>query len=734
MKKKLLSFALVLVTLLILPVIQSADEGMWLPEDIKSLPITRMRAKGLKLAPEEIYRTDGLSIKDAIVSLGGGTGSFVSPEGLIITNHHVAFDGIAGLSTPQANYLENGFVAQSRSEELPMKGYTVSITREVKDVTQEILAAVKPQMTYEERQKAIEAKRREVAEAANQKNPELGYNVVEMLPGLKYHLYIFETVRDIRLVYAPPKSIGFFGGDDDNFIWPRHTGDFTFLRAYVGVDGKVATYSDKNVPYRPKKYLTLSLQGYKEGDFTMVMGFPGRTFRLRESYSIEFQQNIFLPFFIDLLQARINLLDEAGRQDTALQLRYASQKFGLSNALKNFQGSLVGLKRSNLIEQKRAEEIAFQRYIEQHPDLKEKYGELLPKLAEVYRDQNSFYVRNNLLGGLMNTSDTLRAVSFAVGRALDQEKPEAERSPIYSAERVERIKRAFAGQFKERNPALERKLIELYLNKLLALPNEQKVAFLEQRFGGRNDAARATAVADFARRVLEDSSLQNEETINKLFDMPLTQMRTLSSPTIDFVTEVNNELEQIRKRDQNFNNSVARLRSLYIEAMTGFKKGLFYPDANSTLRFTYGEIRGYRPRDGVYYSYVTTLQGVVEKDTGKEPFNVPTVLKDLSTRREFGSYVDTKVNDVPVAFLTTNDITGGNSGSPILNGNGELIGVVFDGNYEGLGSDYVYNSEQSRTIGVDIRYVLFLAEKMAAANHLLKELEIHGKGATAAAK
>lgn len=734
MNRKIISILLVLATLLAVPASLRADEGMWLLEDIKSLPLDKMRKKGLHLTHEEIYRADGLSLKDAIlhvrVGTGIGTGSFISPQGLIITNHHVAFDGIASVSTPQANYLETGYVAKTNKDEIPLKNYSVAITREARDVTSEVLSVVKPEMSAEQRQQAIERQRQTVAEQARQSTG-LETEVAEMVTGLKYYLYTFDVIRDIRLVYAPPKSIGFFGGDDDNFLWPRHTGDFTFLRAYVAPDGKTAAYAENNVPYQPKKYLPISLDGYKEGDFTMILGFPGRTYRLRESFSVDFQQNIYLPLFIDMLRSRIALLDELGRQNPELALRVASIKFSLSNALKNFEGSLQGLQRSNLIERKRREEAEFTRHIESRAELKAKYGEVLTKIAELYRDINSFYVRQTLLSSLYNSSNTLSILSYATARALERDKPEAERSPIYGNERAERIKGALPAILKERNAEIERKTVEFYITRLLTLPEGQKIPIVEERFGKLQGSAREKAISDFARQLVE---VPTAESLTKLIDMSSEQMRALNDPALDFIFKTASVLDEGRKREVAFNTAITKQRALYIEGMTAFKKGLFYPDANSTLRFTYGEVKGYRPRDGVEYTYITTLKGVVEKDTGKEPFDVPAKLKELQTQGDLGPYMDTSIGDVPVAFLSTNDITGGNSGSPILNGRGELIGLAFDGNYEGLGSDYVYNADQSRTINVDIRYVLFLADRMAGASHLFKELDLRGKAKTAIVK
>ncbi len=737
MNRKLLCLVIILTIALIVPFTQFADEGMWLMQDINKLPIAEMRAKGLQLSPEEIYNPNGISLKDAVfkVRIGGGgsgTGSFISSQGLIITNHHVAFDGIASASTTEKNYLDKGYIASSQTEEIPMKGYNITIAREIKNVTQEVLSVVKAEMSPEETQKAIDTKRREIAENATKQNGTLEYEVSEMIVGLKYMLHGYEVIKDIRLVYAPPKSVGFFGGDDDNFLWPRHTGDYSFLRAYVGGDGKPAGYSTGNVPYKPSKFLPISLNGYKEGDFSMILGYPGRTFRLQDSYAIDFQQNVFLPFINDILQTRINLLDEAGKQNPAKQLAYSSERFSLSNALKNFQGSLEGIKRTQLIEKKQAEEDKFKKKIAQDQALQTKYGDLFSKLEKLYVERKANYLRSAIVGGMLNNAGVLRTVSLAVGRALDKEKPEAERSPVFSDARIEQVKKTLPDILKDTDTKLDAKLISLYLNKALDLPEGQKLSFIEQRFAGKQGESRQAAVNDFARQLVEEFS--SADNIGKLFSLSASDMRSNGSVTLKFLLETSTEIEKTRKIDQNFFTNLPRLRSLYIDGMSTLKNELSYPDANGTLRFTYGEVKGYKPRDGVHYKYFTTLQGVIEKDTGKEPFDVPESIKQIFASKSYGPYDDAATKDMPVAFMTTNDITGGNSGSPVINGRGEMVGVAFDGNYEGLGSDYGYNEAQSRTICVDIRYVLLLAERMAGATSILKELEIHGKSATASNK
>ncbi|MBI3951825.1 MAG: S46 family peptidase [Acidobacteria bacterium] len=710
-----------------------AEEGMWLPNTVENLSLSKMKKMGFALKPGDIYDPQAASLTDAIVIVDGGTGALVSFDGLLLTNHHVAFDALVSASTPQANYSETGFLAKTRAEELPAKNYTVSITKSFKDVTADVLSVIKEGMSDEERQKAIDAKSREMAEAAEKQGDGIEANVVEMLNGLNYYLFVYEVLKDVRIVYAPPKLIGYFGGDPDNFEWPRHTGDFTFMRAYIGPDGKPAEYSEKNVPYKPKKILPISLDGYKEGDFVMVMGYPGSTFRYRESYSIDYRQHHLYPYQIDILQRHIDLLEEAGKRDAGLAIRYASEIFGLSNALKNFQGSLQGLRRSNLLERRRAEEAAFMQYLDQHPDLKARYGNLLPQFAALYRELESYEMKQNILSGLLTSSDTLRLLSTAWGRALDREKPEAERSPAYPDKAIDRIKKNIPETWKERNRQLERAYIELYLAKADALPEGQRIESVDRLFAGKSGEERRKAEAEFAQQLVGNPRFNSAEDVVKLFDLTAAELKALNDPVLSFVASAKAELDPVDQRYQRFAAGVTRLRPLYIEGMSRWKKTSLYPDANRTLRFTYGQVKSYKPRDAVFYDYMTTLRGVIEKDTGREPFDVPERLKQLATARDFGPYIEPRSGDVPVAFISDTDITGGNSGSPIMNGRGEMIGIIFDGNYEGLGSDYVFNPALSRAIAVDIRYVLFVTEKVSGAKDLLKELQIQGRAAAGTA-
>lgn len=729
MRQRILGIFFITLMLFWWPLRLLAAEGMWLPDTLNALPLDRLKKLGLKLKPEEIYSANSASLADAVVMVGGGTGEFVSPDGLILTNHHVAYEAIAAASTPELNYLEAGFLAKTREAEIPAKGYTVSITRSFNDVTADVLSVVKDGMSPEERQKAINARIRQMAAAASNDKEGITAQVVEMLNGLSYYLYTYLVLKDVRLVYAPPESIGNFGGDPDNFQWPRHTGDFSFLRAYVGPDGKPAEYDRANVPYRPKKYLPISMDGYKEGDFVMVLGYPGATYRYRESFSIEYRQNHLYPWQIQTLQRQIALLEQASRRDPASALRYSSELQSLNNALKNFQGSLQGLKRSNLLERRRAEEAAFMQYLEQTPGWKAQYGDALPQLANLYRDLMSYQAKQNVLSGLLGAGSTMTLMAAAWDRARDRDKQPEERSSELTDEAIEQLKKSVPDMWRDRNIELERGYIELFLQQADALPSEQKIACIESLFSGNSGAERRQAEAAWARQMLETSRIQSADDVIKLFDMSAAQLQAIEDPLLSFVGQAKAELAPLDERYRQFVAGVTKARPAYIQGMTRWKKTGLYPDANRTLRFTYGVVKGYRPRDAVFYEYMTTLRGVMEKASDEHPFKVPQRLKELFAQRDFGPYADRRRNDVPVAFISDTDITGGNSGSPIMNGKGELIGVVFDGNYEGLGSDYVFNPALSRCIAVDIRYVLFVTEKLGGAHNVIQELQARHRAA-----
>jgi hypothetical protein len=707
----------------LVPVSVLGDEGMFMPDRISQLPLRKLQQRGLKIPITDIYNPNGPSIKDAVVIVDGGTGEFLSSEGLLLTNHHVAFDALVSASDKSKDYATNGFLAKTRSQEMPAVGYTAQITRELKDVTAEVLSGVTDTMPQSDRNAAIATKARaiEIAHAA----PDAGITarVLPLNEGLSYYLFTYLELRDVRIVYAPPKNIGFFGGDPDNFEWPRHCGDFTFMRVYAGADGKPAEYATTNVPYKPKKFLSISLGGVKENDFVMVMGYPGSTRRYRESYSVAYNQDVFMPFLIDVFNKQIEVMQREGENDRELQIKLQSKIFDISNTVKDFEGSVIAMRRFGVVSQKLKEEEAFTHWLNVSPERQKKYGEVLPALQKAYEELGKTQPRDTLIQQIAGISDFFAVLSLVSSAAADKEKPQAERNPNLAIG-VLRARSALPEIFAERLPGFEREMFAFLLRKASQLPPGQKIEAIEKRFGNLTGDARVRAEEELARSVTESKNLSTPESVSKLFDMTTTQLRQLNEPLIEFAADIASLNAETAARTRSFNALVGRWRPLLVRGVSEMRGGLPYPDANRTLRFSYGDVRGYIPHDAAIYQAFTNLSGVIEKDLGREPFDTPEKLKELYRARDFGSYATPDGQNVPVDFLSTTDIIGGNSGSPIMNGRGEQVGIVFDGNYEGLGNDFFYNDAKGRTISVDIRYVLFIADKFGGAGYILKELDI----------
>jgi Peptidase S46 len=713
----------VLLFVSLVPVSVLGDEGMFMPDKLNQLPLKKLQQRGLKIPITDIFNPNGPSIKDAIVIVDGGTGEFLSSEGLLLTNHHVAFDALVSASDQAKDYATNGYLAKNRNEELPAKGYTAQVPQELKDVTADVLSGVTDTMSPSDRNAAITAKSREIMATSSKPEAGITASVLPLNEGLSYYLFTYLELRDVRIVYSPPKDIGFFGGDPDNFEWPRHCGDFTFMRVYAGANGQPADYSTSNVPFKPKKFLSISMGGVKENDFVMVMGYPGSTRRYRESYSVAYNQNVFMPFLIDVFNRQIELLQEAGKNDPELQIKLQSKIFDIANTVKDFEGSVVALRRFGVVDQKRKEEAAFTTWINQNPDRQKKYGDVLPELQKAYDELQKSQPRDSVAQQIAGLSDFFAVAGLIRSAAADKEKPPNERNPNLAIT-VVRARAALPEIFAERMPGFEREMLAFLLRKAAELPPEQKLEAVEKRFGNLKGEARVRAEEEFARAVTESKNLSTPEAVSKLFDMTTAQLSQLKEPLIDFAAELAALNVQVAVRTRAFNATVGRFRPLLVRGMSETRGGIPYPDANRTLRFTYGDVRGYIPHDAAIYQAFTNLSGVIEKDTGREPFDAPDKLKQLYRAHDFGPYATPDGQNVPVDFLSTTDIIGGNSGSPIMNGRGEQVGIVFDGNYEGLGNDFFYNDATGRTISVDIRYVLFIADKFGGAGYILKELDI----------
>ena len=626
------------------------DEGMYAPSQISQLPLAK---RGLKIKPSDIYNPNGIDISDAVVRLSiGCTAEFVSPKGLILTNHHCGFDALVAASTPGKDYGKDGYRAASMSNELPAKDYQVFITKRVEDVTAKITKGTE-NLSGDALAEAIKKNSEDLQKAEEAK---AGADTTIVIQGLNsgFYYYLYETmaIKDVRVVYAPPQMIGFYGGDPDNFEWSRHTGDFTFLRAYVAPDGKSAEYSPNNIPYSPKKFLTMSLNGVKENDFVFVLGYPGGTTRYRESQTIENSEDVGYPFVKKYIAAWSSALSKIGEEDEAKRIKLQGEIFSLDNTRKVFEGNVDALRRSNFAEKRREQEAKFTAWVNANPARQAKYDEVLPKLQKV---SNEFYAnsaRDTIVRRIPNPDYTpiFKQVYEAFTAVRSKQK--------ITAEKRAEIEEAY----KNREPILDREMLKFYFNAMAELPGNQKIPLVEELFTRFEGKERREAEESFVEQIVENKDFDTAEEVIKLYDKDFDDLQKKYPNVTNFISLLADERAKYTARAEKYTSEIERLRLLYIQGMAEMNNTLVYPDANSTLRFTFGNVKGYSPREAVVYTPFTTLKGVLEKDTGVFPFDSPDKLRILQETKNFGRY---GVGDsVPVNFLATTDIIGGNSGSP----------------------------------------------------------------------
>ena len=690
------------------------DEGMWLPMFFKQLNHSTMQKMGLKLSAEQLYSINNSSLKDAIVQMGDFcTGEIVSDKGLMFTNHHCGYDAIVSQSTVEHDYLNNGFVSQSFEEELPIPGLYVSFLVRMADVTKEVLAE-----NINTPEKATEEQIQKNITSLIEKYSEEGKYKVEIKPffeGLEYYMFIYEVFNDVRLVFAPPASIGKYGGDTDNWMWPRHTGDFSVFRVYADKNNQPAEYSKDNVPYKPKHFLPISIKGVEKGDFTMIWGYPGSTERYMTSYEVSNTINISDPAVIKAGEALLPVMKKMMDTDNAINLKYASDYASYMNLWKNKKGELRGLKRLDVYGKKKAIEDRLVEWIAKDADRQARYGNVISDLesaskviAEAPSTQYSWY--GNL--GLMTSKTSLTAFrSFMFASMIE--------GGVVPAENVEAFKGAAIAQIEElfatTDLETEKEMFKALANLLLTVPGVQADGLL-QKYKENPDA--------FVDKAFAKSILTNKKAFEKFAKKP--NMKVFAKDKIahiamlaySLITEAPDELVVAEEK-------FAQAKMLFVEALRKMDASLVqYPDANFTMRMTYGQVLDYYPADAVHYDYVTTMEGLMEKEDATNPeFIVPAKLKELYEAKDYGQYAD-KDGKLIVCFLSNNDITGGNSGSPILNAEGHLIGLAFDGNWEAMSGDIAFEPELQRTINVDARYVLFVMDKFAGAKRLIDELTI----------
>lgn len=708
---------------LVAPAMLVADEGMWPIDALNKLPWKDLSAMGLELSPQQIYDGKGGGVAYAIVSLGGGTGSFVSPQGLILTNHHVAFGALQRTSTAEHNYIADGFNAGSFADEIPAPGYRASVLVSVTDVTRQVISAATDGMSDLERYNALEQRIKEIVKAA-ETDKDLECRVASFYDGMQYRLFTSFVCKDVRIVYAPPEAIGNYGGDIDNWMWPRHTGDFSFLRAYVGPDGKSAEYAKENVPYKPAVYLTVSTKGVKENDFTMIIGYPGRTGRYATSYAIAALQDYSYPVRIKMFKEWLAILADEAKRGEDVAIKVASFDQMLNNSMKNWEGMLEGFAKGGLLAKKVDSEKAFARWLDMNPDMKGKYGDVLPGIAALYEAQKAYRDKSMIIG-LMNFGCQMLRAAVSLDRTTEERaKPDLERKPGYQERDYPRLKQSLRVIQTGYDPQVDRRVMKYFLMKAADLPELQRIEAVDAMLEGTRGGEAEKKIDAFLDGLYAGTKLASVEERLRMFDLSHEELLASGDSFIAFAARLDAEAKVLEERDKTTNGALQRLSPRFIEAYMQWKGGAVYPDANGTMRLTYGTVKGYRPRDGVSYGYITSLGGVVEKHTGENPFDCPKALRDLHESMEYGPYEDAVLGDVPVDFLSTCDITGGNSGSPILNGKGECIGAAFDGNYESISSDYLFLKETTRSINVDVRYILFIMDAMSQARNLLSEMKM----------
>ncbi|HLN19637.1 MAG TPA: S46 family peptidase [Bacteroidales bacterium] len=705
----------------VFPVTLRADEGMWIPLLIEKYNIRLMQEKGFKLSAEDIYSVNKACMKDAVLKFGSGcTGEIISGDGLLITNHHCGRSMVQSHSSLENDYLSKGFWAMSKKEELANPGLSVTILKRMEDVTDRVLSGTSDRMETSERDRIIATNiARLVSEATSGNSYKASIRPFYM--GNQYFLFVDEVFTDVRLVGAPPVTIGNFGSETDNWIWPRHTGDFSLFRIYAGKDNKPADYSPDNEPYKPAYFFPISLKGVKEGDFTMVFGYPGTTYEYVPSYHIKMLRDYINPKLIDIRTRKIDIMEAAMESDPLIRIQYFVKKSGIANAWKKWQGELLGLKKMNTVGEKEQYEQKFTAWVNNNKERSAKYGQILPDYKEVYDSYGELRLVNDYTSEVLSDVESFRLAKNV--RALAE---------LYtnnaSEETIENLRTAILSSaettFKNYNADTDRKLfaavMEMYGsnldNKWLAPAYTRLKAETKGDFVASAEKIYSSSVFTSETRFNDFVKKFNKSSVKKI---ERDWIYSIAASASDMITT------SVTPGLQELNSRIQQLNRVYMSAQMEFESDrMFYPDANSTLRVAYGNIAGYKAKDAVNYEFVTTLDGIIEKDNPEVfDYDVPDKLKELYIDKDYGRYA-TEEGKIPVCFIATNHTTGGNSGSPVIDSNGYLIGVNFDRAWEGVASDMDFNPEQSRNISLDIRYALFIIDKFAGAGYLLDEMKI----------
>ncbi|MEO5962110.1 MAG: S46 family peptidase [Thermomonas sp.] len=721
MKKTLLAMALATATVGLAPAVH-ADEGMWVPQQLPEIAGPLKKA-GLKLDPKQLANLTGDPM-GAVVSLGGCTASFVSPQGLVATNHHCAYGAIQLNSTPENNLIEAGFNAATTADELSAgPNARVYALDAIDDVTAKVKAAIAAAPDALGRAQALETVEKQLV-AACESDKAYRCSFYSFAGGNDYRLFKNLEIKDVRLAYAPPASIGNYGGEVDNWMWPRHTGDFSFYRAYVGPDGKPAAYSKDNVPYQPKHWLKIASQPLKSGDFVMVAGYPGRTARYALASEFDETAQWTYPTIKAHYEHLTALVEAAGAKDAAIKVKYASMVKGWQNTMKNYGGQLEGFERIDASKTKHDEEAAVLAWLRAQGAQGEAALAAHARLLELDKIESATRERDLVFGQLRRTGAIGTAASL-YRLAIEQQKPDAAREQGYQARDLPSFDGGVRQMDKRYDASMDRQLQQYWLREYIKLPAAQRVAAVDQWLGGNDEAAVQAALAKLAGTEL--GSLDKRLALLKA---DRAAFEASNDPAVQFAVAVMPTLLALEEQEKTRTGDALVARPLYLKAVADYKasQGKFvYPDANSSLRITFGNVQGYTTADGTRQAAFTTLEQVAAKATGVEPFNAPKPLLDAIAAKHDGGLASKELGSVPVNFMADLDITGGNSGSPVLDARGELVGLVFDMNWESVSSNWVFDPAMTRVIALDARYMRWIMQEAYPAPRLLQEMGVSPK-------
>ncbi|WP_291859293.1 S46 family peptidase [Marinilabilia sp.] len=701
-----------------------AKEGMWIPLLLEKYNIEEMQEMGFKLTAEDIYSINQASMKDAVMIFNGGcTAELISDQGLIITNHHCGYSAIQSHSTVENDYLTDGFWAMSKEEELANPNMSVTFLKYMEDVTDSVLKGVEETMAMKEREEIIAGNIKKINDQAT-KDTHYTATVKPFFHGNQYFLFVNEVFKDIRLVGAPPSAIGKFGGDTDNWMWPRHTGDFSVFRIYADENNEPTEFSAGNKPYKPAKHFPVSLKGIEEGDFTMVFGYPGSTYQYVPSFHLEMLTEKVYPGLIDIRTHKLNIMDKYMEQDRGVRIKYAAKNAGVSNSWKRWRGEIRGLDILDAQQKKKDYQADFQEWVAEDADREARYGNLLDEYEELYATLGDVRLgRDMLLEVIFRNGIEVTNVASMFRPLINiyekEEEPKAEEIKKIKVN----IKKDLANFFKDYHQPIDKEITADILSLYKENVNDEYLPAVYEKIARKyNGDFKAYADRLFKKTMFTDEA----SALNFLEDFSGRSVKKLKKdPAWElFENFIDVYSDQLYPLYQSFNQKTDSLNQIYMKAQMEFESDkVLYPDANFTLRVGYGKVKGYEPRDAVKYLYQTTIEGIMEKDNPDiYDYRVPERLKELYRTKNYGRYEEK--GTVPVCFIATNHTTGGNSGSPVVNAEGHLIGVNFDRAWEGVMSDLMFNPEQCRNISLDIRYALFIIDKFAGAGYLLDEMTI----------